>query len=79
MTLLMSQCSPVWKTGTIITPAPTLTDCRFRSQCSPEQLILQEDGDVVEIIMSQCSPVWKTGTILSQLAGLGPAELEVSM
>ena len=61
-----SQCSPVWKTGTISLGCPLSSGSSRWSQCSPvwktgtikSRQIMGE-----EKLRSQCSPVWKTGTM----------------
>ena len=66
----MSQCSPVWKTGTI----------KERKGCEdlqrglnvvrsgrPEQWEGREKSTIAGVL-SQCSPVWKTGTIFRDIA-----------
>ena len=62
---ISSQCSPVWKTGTIVT-CRTVSPGSPQSQCSP----VWKTGTIHVRAWrprrrpaSQCSPVWKTGTI----------------
>ena len=62
----MSQCSPAWKTGTML----RMSWCSTRSRGlnvvrpgRPEQLS-SRPGRTPMIEVSQCSPAWKTGTIL---------------
>ena len=61
-----SQCSPVWKTGTIRFLATRLTfamsGLNVVRSGRPEQW-RQLDCHRVTVQQSQCSPVWKTGTI----------------
>ena len=62
----MSQCSPVWKTGTIACTVG-VHHAAEASQCSPVwktgTMSLERFPAISAIAMSQCSPVWKTGTI----------------
>ena len=76
-----SQCSPVWKTGTILRLRSVQGTGRARLNVvrsgRPEQFL-----EVLEVFLqflrSQCSPVWKTGTmLLHQVTGL--LIIEVSM
>ena len=73
---IVSQCSPVWKTGTIGEPSQSRPspDClNVVRSGRPEQLI-NPSPEEIEPLLSQCSPVWKTGTIqrgCSRVPGLG--------
>ena len=77
----MSQCSPVWKTGTIYwMTAEFFTDIyRLNVVRSgrPKQLFGASNFGS-HIVMSQCSPVWKTGTIRQREVAV-PAGQAVSM
>mgnify|MGYP001642393466 CR=1 FL=1 len=78
-----SQCSPVWKTGTIThwTPSPSTHPFGLNVVRSgrPEQFWEQRAQPGKEV-MSQCSPVWKTGTIRkAAIAEKAYAEAVVSM
>ena len=61
-----SQCSPVWKTGTMSSPfltwAARVVCLNVVRSGRPEQLGAGI-ALVVLVFASQCSPVWKTGTI----------------
>ena len=62
----VSQCSPVWETGTIpaSTPLGDAGTCRLNVVRSgrPEQY-QDNTQSQTESSESQCSPVWETGTI----------------
>ena len=62
----LSQCSPVWKTGTIGLIGGFAYQCVFGLNVvrsgRPEQCLLKE-YEARDGFLSQCSPVWKTGTI----------------
>ena len=61
-----SQCSPAWKTGTMVLPSKPQPEFPHglnvvRSGRPEQSLVVSYAAEGV--FRSQCSPVWKTGTI----------------